>query len=73
VSDLQPLGRLLMVVGLVLAGLGLLLTLGGRIPGLGRLPGDIVVERGNFRLYLPLATSLLLSLVLTGVLWLLRR
>jgi hypothetical protein len=73
VSELQPLGRLLIVVGLVLAGLGLLLTLGGRIPGLGRLPGDIVVERGSFRLYLPLATSLLLSLILTGVVWLLRR
>jgi hypothetical protein len=73
VSELQPLGRLLIVAGLVLAGLGLLLTLGGKFPGLGRLPGDIVVERGNFRFYLPLATSLLLSLILTGVLWLLRR
>jgi hypothetical protein len=73
VSELQPLGRLLIVAGLVVAGLGLLLTLGGRIPGLGRLPGDFVVERGNFRLYVPLATSLLLSLILTAVLWLLRR
>lgn len=72
-SELQPLGRVLIVAGVVLAGLGLLLTLGGKIPGLGRLPGDIVVERGNFRFYLPLATSLLLSLVLTGILWLLRR
>ncbi len=71
-SELQPLGRLLVVAGLVLAGLGLLLSLGGRIPGLGRLPGDIVVERGNFRLYIPLATSILLSLIVTGVLWLLR-
>ena len=72
-SELQPLGRLLIVAGLVLAALGLLLTLGGKIPGLGRLPGDVVVERGSFRFYLPLATSLLLSLILTGVLWLLRR
>ena len=72
-NELPPLGRVLVVAGLVLAGLGLLLSLGGRIPGLGRLPGDIVVERGSFRLYIPLATSILLSLVLTGVLWLLRR
>ena len=72
-SELQPLARLLIVAGLVVAGLGLLLTLGGKIPGLGRLPGDLVVERGNFRLYVPLATSLLLSLILTAVLWLLRR
>lgn len=72
-GELQPLGRLLIVAGLVLAGLGLLLTLAGKIPGLGRLPGDIVWERGNVRVYLPFATSLLLSLILTGVLWLLRR
>ena len=72
-NELQPLGRLLIVMGLALAGLGLFLSLGGRIPGLGRLPGDIVIERGGFRLYLPLATSILLSLILTGVLWLLRR
>ena len=72
-NDLQPLGRLLIVAGLVLAGLGLLLSLGGRIPGLGRLPGDIVIERGSFRLYVPLATSLLLSLIVAGVFWLLRR
>ncbi len=71
--ELQPLGRLLIVAGLALAGLGLLFSLGGRIPGLGRLPGDIIIERGGFRLYLPLATSILLSLLLTGVLWLLRR
>jgi hypothetical protein len=72
-SELQPLGRMLIVVGLVLAGLGVLLSLGGKIPGLGRLPGDIVIERGSFRLYLPLATSILLSLLLTGLFWLLRK
>lgn len=72
-SELQPLGRVLIVVGIVIAGLGLMLTLGAKIPGLGRLPGDFVVERGSFRLYVPLATSVILSLILTGVLWLLRR
>ena len=72
-NELQPLGRVLIVVGLVLVGLGVLLSLGGRIPVLGRLPGDIVIERGSFRIYLPLATSILLSLIVTGVLWLLRR
>lgn len=72
-NELQPLGRVLIVVGLVLAALGVLLSLGGKIPGLGRLPGDIVVERGGFRLYIPIATSILLSLIVTGVLWLLRR
>ena len=71
--ELQPLGRVLIVAGLTLAALGVVLSLGGRIPGLGRLPGDIVIERDGFRLYVPLATSILLSLILTGLFWLLRR
>jgi hypothetical protein len=73
VSELQPLGRLLIVLGIGLVVAGLLLSFGGRIPWLGRLPGDVVVERPGFRFYFPLATSVLLSLLLTGVLWLLRR
>ena len=72
-SELQPLGRLLIVLGIGLVVAGLLLSFGGRIPWLGRLPGDVVVERPGFRFYFPLATSVLLSLLLTGVLWLLRR
>jgi hypothetical protein len=64
--------RLLIVFGLVLVALGLLWPLISRM-GLGRLPGDIVVERENFRLYVPLATSLLISVVVSLVLWLLNR
>ena len=55
---------MLLVVGGVLVVFGLLLTFGARIPGLGRLPGDFAYRKGNFTLYFPLATSLLLSLVL---------
>lgn len=58
-------GGLLFVVGLVLVFLGR--------TGVGRLPGDIVLERGHFTLYVPIVTSLLLSLILSGVVWLLRR
>lgn len=72
-GELQPLGRLLIVLGIGLLAAGLLLSFGGRLPWLGRLPGDVVVDRPGFRLYLPLGTSLLLSLLLSGVLWLLRR
>jgi Protein of unknown function (DUF2905) len=64
--------RLLIVFGLVLILLGLLWPLVAKL-GLGRLPGDIVIERENFRFYLPLATSLLVSVVLSLVLWLLNR
>jgi hypothetical protein len=55
-------GRLLIVVGLLLAAVGLLITLG--LP-IGRLPGDITVRRGNFTFYFPLATSIVASIVLT--------
>jgi hypothetical protein len=66
-------GRLLVIVGCTLLILGLVLTFAGRVPGLGRLPGDIVYRRGNFTFYFPLATSIVLSLVLTAVLWVFRR
>jgi hypothetical protein len=55
-------GRLLIVLGLLIAAVGLLITLG--LP-IGRLPGDITVRRGNFTFYFPLATSIVASIVLT--------
>jgi ribose/xylose/arabinose/galactoside ABC-type transport system permease subunit len=64
--------RLLLTLGVVLVALGLLWPVVQKL-GLGRLPGDIVVEREHFRFYFPLATSILVSVVLTLVLWLLRR
>jgi hypothetical protein len=64
------LGKLLVVVGLVVAGIGLLVMLG--VP-VGRLPGDITVRRGNFTFYFPLATSIVASILLTLLLSLLRR
>jgi hypothetical protein len=70
---MPELGRLLLVVGAVIVVLGLVLTFAGRIPWLGRMPGDIVYRRGNFTFYFPLATSILLSIVLTAILWLVRR
>jgi hypothetical protein len=66
-------GRLLVVFGLLIALAGVVLMLAGRVSWLGRLPGDIHVQRGNWTFYFPLATSLLLSLVLTVVLWILGR
>ena len=55
-------GRILIVLGLVLAAVGLLITLG--LP-IGRLPGDITIRRGNFSFYFPLATSIIASIILT--------
>ena len=65
---MADIGRALLVLGAVLLVVGLLLTLGSRIPGVGRLPGDIVYRKGNFTFYFPLVTSVLLSLVLTAIL-----
>ena len=70
---MAEIGRTLLVLGAVLVVVGLLLMFGGRIPGLGRLPGDIVYRRGNFTFYFPLVTSLLLSLLLTAILAIFRR
>ena len=67
------LGRMLMIAGGVLLFLGALFSRGGRVPWLGRPPGDIVIERESFRLYFLVATSILLSLLLSLVAWLLRR
>lgn len=64
--------RALIITGLVVLAAGLLWPWLAKLP-LGRLPGDIVVERENFRFYLPLTTGILLSLVLSLLLWLWRR
>ena len=74
-NGLTSLGRTLLVLGAALAGLGLLLVVLGRFPGLriGRLPGDLRIERGNFTFYFPLATSIVVSVVLTLLFWLFGR
>jgi len=68
----MDMGRTLVVVGAVLLVVGLLMSLGAKVP-LGRLPGDIVYRRGSFTFYFPLVTCILVSLVLTAIFSLLRR
>ena len=65
--------RLLIISGLVLLGAGLLVLVSPRIPWLGRLPGDLRLGRGNVRIYAPIATCLLLSLLASILLHLIRR
>jgi hypothetical protein len=67
-TDLSGLGRILLLIGLLIAAVGVLLLIFGRMPFLGRLPGDVVVQRGNWSFYFPLATSIIISLILTLVL-----
>ena len=70
VNQSRSMGKLLILIGLGIAGVGLLVMLG--VP-FGRLPGDIVVRRGSFSFYFPLVTSIILSILLTLILALFRR
>ena len=69
------LGKLLILTGVVLIVAGLIVTFGDRfgLSRLGRLPGDMVYRRGNLTIYFPLVTSIVLSLVLTALIWLFGR
>ena len=68
-----PLGKGLVLLGLLLIAAGVLLWALGRVPYLGRLPGDIYIRRGNASFYFPLATCIILSLVVSALLALMRR
>jgi hypothetical protein len=67
------LGRVLIVGGLVLVAIGLLISLAPRLPWLGRLPGDILIKKEGFSFYMPLTTSLLLSVAVSLLLYLFKR
>lgn len=64
--------RIIILIGVALIAVGLVWMLAERL-GLGRLPGDIVIERENFRIYIPLMTMLIVSIVLSLVMWLINR
>lgn len=70
---MNGLGRQLIILGLMLVAAGLVLSLAPRIPWLGKLPGDIAVKREHFSFYFPLATCILISAVVSFILWLIRR
>jgi hypothetical protein len=68
-TDLSSVGKWLVVIGLVLVGIGVLLWASGKIQFLGRLPGDIRIEGEHFQFYFPLATCLLLSVLVSLIFW----
>jgi len=74
-GGLGSLAKMLIGVGITLVLVGLVLLVADRIPGLrlGRLPGDMVLQRGSFRLYFPLTTCILVSVVLTLLFWIFGR
>ncbi len=72
-DGMQQIGKLVLVAGIVCIVIGAFLMLSGRMLWLGRLPGDIHIHRKNFTFYFPLATSILISILLTLIFWLFGR
>lgn len=66
-------GRSLIAIGLIIALVGVVLAFSDRIPWLGRLPGDIIIRKGNFSFYFPLATCIIISIILSLIFLLLRK
>jgi hypothetical protein len=72
-DGIQHIGKLLLLLGIILAAIGALILLAGKVSWIGRLPGDILIQKKNVTFYFPLATSILVSIVLTLLFWLMGR
>ena len=70
---MEQFGKPLMLMGAVLFFFGLLLMFSEKLPSVGRLPGDIYIEKENFKFYFPITTGILFSILLSAVLWLIRK
>ena len=64
-SGFGDLGKVLIIFGIVIAGIGVLLLVGDKIPWIGRLPGDIMIKREKFTFYFPIVTCIIISIILT--------
>ena len=71
--ELNPLGKMLIFFGAILILIGGALLLAGKVPWIGRLPGDIFIQRKNFSFYFPIATSIIISIILTLIFFILGR
>lgn len=72
-NPLPGLGKILIATGLVIAGIGILLVLTPKVPWLGKLPGDILIKKDNFRFYFPVTTCIIISIILTFLFYLFRK
>lgn len=70
---MQNTGRFLLIIGVITAVAGGLILLAGKVPWLGRLPGDILIQKKNFTFYFPVVTSILISIIISILLWLIGR
>lgn len=72
-NEFSNIAKFLIIIGLVLAAIGVFLNFGWSLKWMGRLPGDIYIKKDNFTFYFPLATSILISIILSVILYLLRK
>jgi hypothetical protein len=70
---MEQFGKTLLIIGAVTMVFGTIFLISGKIPWIGRLPGDIIVQKKSFTFYLPIATSILLSLLITLIFWFMGR
>ena len=70
---LNPLGKVLIIIGGIIIIIGLLMMFGNKIPYIGRLPGDIIIRKKNFTFYFPITTLIILNLILLLISWLMRK
>jgi len=71
--EMNSLGKMLILFGILLVVVGVIFTLGGKLSWFGRLPGDIYIQKKNFKFYFPIATSILISVILSVIFMLLRK
>ncbi len=69
-NGFENIGKVLIITGLVIIAIGALIMLSGKISWIGKLPGDILIQKKNYTFYFPVATSIVLSILLTLILWL---
>ena len=72
-GEWSALGKVLIYLGIIMIVVGGLFMRGGKIPFIGRLPGDIAIQKKNFSFYFPITTSIIISIVLSFIMWLLSR
>ncbi len=72
-TPIEQFGKIILFTGLFIAVIGFIIMLSGKISWIGRLPGDILIKKKNFTFYFPLATSILLSIILSLILYLVSR
>ena len=70
---MEGMGKSLVIIGLIFIAIGIAIAFGPRIPFIGKLPGDIYIKKDSFTFYFPLATSVLISVIITFVMYLFRK